>query len=71
MQILKLGFSKVELNLLKTLSRQLAFHKAVDYVLWENRQQLQVFCEEIISLYARLQDMMPLELQSDYIEAVK
>jgi hypothetical protein len=64
----KLGLSKQELNLLRTLSRQLAFHKAVDYVTWESRQQLQVFCENIISLYARLQDMMPLELQSDYIQ---
>lgn len=61
-----LGFSRQEIGLLKTLSRQQAFHKGADYELWENQQQLHVFCEEIISLYQRLQTMMPLELHPDY-----
>ncbi len=61
-----LGFSSQELILLKTLSRQQVFNKGIDYDLWENQQQLHVFCEEIISLYERVQEMMPLELQNDY-----
>lgn len=61
-----LGLSSQELALLKTLSRQQVFNKGVDYDLWENQQQLHVFCEKIISLYQRLQELMPLELQSDY-----
>lgn len=61
-----LGFSSQELFLLKTLSRQHAFNKGTDYDLWDNQQQLHVFCEEIIALYERVQLMMPLELQSDY-----
>lgn len=61
-----LGFSSQEISLLKTLSRQQAFHKGADYELWENQQQLHVFCEEIISLYQKLQMMMPLELHPDY-----
>jgi hypothetical protein len=63
-----LGLSSQEIFLLKTLSRQQVFNKGVDYDLWENQQQLHVFCEEIISLYERVQMMMPLELQSDYQE---
>lgn len=61
-----LGLSSQEVLLLKTLSRQYAFHKGVDYELWENQQQLHVFCEKILSLYERVQSMMPLELQQDY-----
>jgi hypothetical protein len=61
-----LEFSRQEIGLLKTLSRQQAFHKGAHYDLWENQQQLHVFCEEIISLYQRLQTMMPLELHPDY-----
>ncbi len=62
-----LGLSTQEVISLKTLSRQHAFHKGIDYDLWENRQQLHVFCEEIMSLYVRVQEMMPLELQRDYL----
>jgi hypothetical protein len=62
-----LGLSSHELFLLKTLSRHQVFHKGVDYDLWENQQQLHVFCEEIISLYERVQQLMPLELQHDYL----
>lgn len=61
-----LGFSRHEIALLKTLSRQQAFHKGADYDLWENPQQLHVFCEDIISLYQKLQTLMPLELHPDY-----
>jgi len=61
-----LGFSSKELFLLKTLSKQQVFNKGLGYDLWDDQQQLHVFCEEIISLYARMQMLMPLELQSDY-----
>ena len=62
----ELGFSAQEINLLNLLSRQQAFRKGVDYVLWKNREELHLFCEQIMGLYVRLQEMMPLELQSDY-----
>lgn len=61
-----LGLSSQEMILLKTLSRQYAFHKGIDFDLWDNQQQLHVFCEKILSLYERVQLMMPLELQDDY-----
>lgn len=61
-----LGLSSQEIGMLKMLTRQQAFHKGADYELWENQQQLHVFCEDIISLYQRLQTMMPLELHPDY-----
>ncbi|CAM2746967.1 hypothetical protein [Legionella worsleiensis] len=61
-----LGFSSQEIILLKTLARQQVFNKGIDYDLWDNQQQLHVFCEKILSLYERLQEMMPLELHSDY-----
>lgn len=63
----ELGLSSQEIKLISTLSRQLAFRKGVDYALWENRQELHVFCEQIMTLYARVQELMPLELQSDYL----
>ncbi|KTD69589.1 hypothetical protein Lste_2747 [Legionella steelei] len=61
-----LGFSRQELVLFKTLAKQQVFLKGTDYDLWENQQQLHVFCEEILSLYQKLQTLMPLELQPDY-----
>lgn len=61
-----LGFSLQEIGLLKTLSRQQTFLRGTIYDLWENQQQLHVFCEEIISFYQKLQTMMPLELHPDY-----
>jgi hypothetical protein len=61
-----LGLSRHEVGLLKTLSKHQAFHKGADYDLWENQQELHVFCEDIISLYQRLQTLMPLELHPDY-----
>lgn len=62
-----LGLSSQEIELLKTLSRQQVFHKGADYDLWENQQQLHVFCEKVVDLYERLQQVMPLELQHDYL----
>ena len=53
-------------QLLRTLSRQQAFRKGTDYELWEARQELQLFCAEIMDFYERLQEVMPLELQRDY-----
>lgn len=62
-----LGLSSQEIALLKNLARQYAFYKGVDYELWENQQQLHVFCEKLLSLYERVQLMMPIELQGDYL----
>lgn len=62
-----IGLSKQDIQLLNTLSRQQAFQKGTDYVLWENREQQQVFLEQIMSLYTHLLALMPLELQSDYL----
>ena len=62
----ELNLSQKEIQLINTLSRQLAFRKGVDYDLWENRQEQQVFCEQIMELYVRIQEIMPLELQGDY-----
>ena len=61
-----LGIPSKDIYLLKNLSRQYAFRKGVDYEMWEDRQQLMVFCAEIIDLYERIQELMPLELQKDY-----
>ncbi|MFI4962321.1 MAG: hypothetical protein ACHP6H_00530 [Legionellales bacterium] len=62
----QLGLSSQELFVLKTLSKQQAFNKGIGFDLWEDQQQAQVFCEKIMSLYQRVQSLMPLELQSDY-----
>ncbi|WP_028372356.1 hypothetical protein [Legionella lansingensis] len=62
----ELGLSNQDRKLLKNLARQQAFRKGLDYELWENRQQLQVFCTEILALYERLQHLMPIELQMNY-----
>ncbi|MBA2657428.1 MAG: hypothetical protein H0U70_10695 [Tatlockia sp.] len=61
-----LGLPGQDVKLLKNLSRQFAFRKGVDYELWDDRQQLLVFCNEVIDLYERIQELMPLELQKDY-----
>lgn len=58
-----LGFSNKELNLFKTLARQQVFHKGLDYDLWDDYQQLQVFCAEIMDLYEKVYLLMPVELQ--------
>ncbi|MBA3537522.1 MAG: hypothetical protein H0T84_13100 [Tatlockia sp.] len=61
-----LAIPNQDVHLLKNLSRQYAFRKGVDYELWEDRQQLLVFCTDILDLYERIQELMPLELQKDY-----
>ncbi|MDX1836349.1 hypothetical protein DIZ81_02040 [Legionella taurinensis] len=61
-----LGFSNQDIQLMKKLSRQVAFRKGIDYELWENRQQQHVFCIDILRLFQRLHELMPLELQYDY-----
>lgn len=63
-----LGLSKLEKELIHTLVRTQTFQKGLDYQLWDNRQQLQVFCEQIMDLYERLQSLMPLELQPDFVK---
>jgi hypothetical protein len=61
-----LGISNQDKQLIKNLARQQAFRKGLDYKLWENPQQLQVFCAEILAVYERLQHLMPIELQKIY-----
>lgn len=55
-----------DVQLLKKLARQYAFRKGIDYELWEDRQGFLVFCNELINLYERFQELMPLELQKNY-----
>ena len=62
----ELDLSQLEIQLISTLARQQAFRKGVDYALWRDRQELHVFCEQIMRLYVKVQELMPLELQSDY-----
>lgn len=61
-----LGLSKRDLNLLGALAKHTSFKKGVCFPQWENRQQQQIFCEDIINLYARINEVMPLELHEDY-----
>ena len=61
-----LGLSSHEIQLINTLSRNQAYRKGIDYNLWKNREQEHAFCAQIISLFARILELMPLELQSDY-----
>ncbi|MCC5014574.1 MULTISPECIES: hypothetical protein [Legionella] len=63
---LELELSHEDRKLLKYLARHQAFRKGVDYELWEDRQDLHGFCVEIIELYERVQQLMPIELQSEY-----
>lgn len=63
----ELGLSNQEIQLITTLSRQQGFRKGVDYALWDTREELHGFCEEIMTLFAHVQELMPLELQSDYL----
>ena len=62
----ELGLSKQDIQLIATLGRQQAFRKGVDYAIWGNREELHGFCEQIITLFAHIQELTPLELQSDY-----
>lgn len=61
-----LELSREERELLKQLGQQQAFAKALDYALWDNPQQLQVFAHRLLNIHQRLLDQMPLELHPDY-----
>lgn len=65
----EIGLSKEQIELINTLARQQAFRKGVKYTLLADRQQLHVFCEQIISLFSSLQSLVPVELQCDYQSA--
>ncbi len=62
----EVGLSNQDVQLLKKLARQYAFRKGIDYGQWDDRQQLHVFCTEIVKLYKRIQELMPVELRKDY-----
>lgn len=64
---IELGLSNQEIQQLKQLSRAFAFRKGVDYELWDDRQHQHVFCVEIMDLYERLQQQLPIELHEDYL----
>tara|TARA_Y100000588_G_C14221216_1_gene911061 strand:- start:259 stop:705 length:447 start_codon:yes stop_codon:yes gene_type:complete len=64
----ELDFSKEDIEILKQLSKIQAFRKGIDYQLWESREAFHAFCEKVMSLYARIHDIMPLELQQMYSE---
>ena len=61
-----LHFSKVDLELIQTLGRQMAYRKGVDYDLWESREQQFIFCKQMSALYLRLLKQLPLELTDEY-----
>ena len=63
----ELDLSEDDIETLKTLTKVQAFRKGIDYHLWENRAVFHVFCEKAMSCYTRLHDMMPLELDKEYI----
>lgn len=61
-----LNIANDDILLLKKLSKAYAFRKGIDYELFEDRDHLHVFCVEIIRLYTRFQELLPLELHPDY-----
>lgn len=61
-----LDLSQQEIDLLQTLAQQYAFRKGIDYNLWENEQQLHVFCSDLVNFYQNLQERIPIELQVEY-----
>ncbi|MFA5959006.1 MAG: hypothetical protein WC785_00640 [Tatlockia sp.] len=65
-QCAELDLPAKDVQLIKKLSRQCSFRKGTDHEMWEDRQHLHVFCSEIVVLYERIQEVMPLELQKDY-----
>lgn len=71
--LMELAASNAQLNLstedkeiIQTLSRQYAFRKGLDFNLWDNRQQLHVFCERTVTLFERILKLIPVELQASY-----
>ncbi|KTD07862.1 hypothetical protein [Legionella jamestowniensis] len=53
-------------QIIKNLARSQAFRRGYDYELWEDRQQFHVFCTQLLAVYERLQQVMPLELHPSY-----
>ncbi|KTD17789.1 hypothetical protein [Legionella jordanis] len=62
----ELDMSAQDKQLIKSLAKQQAFRKGLDYELWDDRQQLHVFCSQILDVYERLQHLIPIELQKIY-----
>lgn len=55
-----------QLDDLKVLNRQYRQNKGQSYNLWENVQELHVFCVKMLDLFANLLELMPLELEANY-----
>ena len=54
--------------MLRKLFKKQAFIKGLDYGLWDDEQQLRVFCEKLLDLFEHLQSLIPLELSKEYLE---
>ena len=63
----KIGLTGQEIRQIQQLSRSQSFRKGILYDQWESRQALHKFCIEILTLFSNLQEMIPLELQPDYL----
>lgn len=64
-----LEISSQDRQLIKHLAQSQSFRKGFDYELWEDRQHFQVFCAQMLTVYERLQQLMPLELHPSYLSA--
>jgi hypothetical protein len=62
-----LELSRQEEDLIRALQQQKAFRKGMNYDLWENEQQLLVFCHQILDLFAVIDEQKPIELCDEYL----
>lgn len=62
-----LELSRQEEGLIRALQQQKAFRKGIDYELWENEQQLLIFCHQVLDLFATIEEQKPLELCEEYL----
>ncbi|WED42760.1 hypothetical protein [Legionella cardiaca] len=61
-----LELSSQDRQLIKHLAQSQAFRKGLDYELWEDRQDLQKYCAQMLIVFERLQEVMPIELHPSY-----
>ncbi len=62
-----LELSNQEEGLIRVLQQQKAFRKCIDYELWDNEQQLLIFCHQILDVFATIEEQRPLELCDEYV----
>ena len=51
---------------LKTLNRLYRQNMGQNFVVWENVQDMHIFCTRTLDLFTGLYDLMPLELEANY-----